>query len=131
MKGKRVGLISASNTSVQNGSGEWKYCYNAYCQFSQQVCTNLMQIYLYLLISTCFFILTTNLHWQMTNPKTQDKKNDLENSLFISELLPYLAFWSQLFTFWPTLHSTPLCQCPKSWYVLPITCFHESWTFYL
>ena len=47
---------------------------NAYCQFSQQVCTNFMQIYLYSLISTRFFILTTNLHWQMTNPKTQNKK---------------------------------------------------------
>jgi hypothetical protein len=35
---------------------------NAYCQFSQQACTNFMQTYLYLLISTHFFILTTNLH---------------------------------------------------------------------
>ena len=48
-----------------------KYCYNAgpfgdlhaYCQFSQQACTNFMQTYLHLLISTCFFILTINLHW--------------------------------------------------------------------
>ena len=38
---------------------------NAYCQFSQQACTNFMQTYLYLLISTHFFILTTNLHWGM------------------------------------------------------------------
>ena len=36
---------------------------NAYCQFSQQACTNFMQTYLYLLISTHFFILPTNLHW--------------------------------------------------------------------
>ena len=52
------------------------YCYNAvspkgtcivnaYCQFSQQACTNFMQTYLYSLISTHFFILTTNLHWGM------------------------------------------------------------------
>ena len=40
-------------------------CYNAYCQFSQQACTNFMQTYLYLLISTHFFILTTNLHWKI------------------------------------------------------------------
>ena len=36
---------------------------NAYCQFSQQACTNFMQIYLYSLISTHFFILI-NLHWK-------------------------------------------------------------------
>ena len=35
---------------------------NAYCQFSQQACTNFMQTYLYSLISTHLFILTTNLH---------------------------------------------------------------------
>ena len=35
---------------------------NAYCQFSQQACTNFMQIYLHSLISTHFFILKTNLH---------------------------------------------------------------------
>ena len=28
---------------------------------------------MYLLISTGFFILTTNLHWQMTNPRTKNK----------------------------------------------------------
>ena len=33
-----------------------------HCQFPQQVCTNFMQTYLYSLISTRFFILTTNLH---------------------------------------------------------------------
>ena len=38
---------------------------NAYCQFSQQACTNFMQTYLYSLLSTHFFILTTNLHWKM------------------------------------------------------------------
>ena len=38
---------------------------NAYCQFSKLECTKLMQTYLYLLISTHFFILTTNLHWSM------------------------------------------------------------------
>ena len=54
------------------------YCYNAvspkgtcivnaYCQFSQQACTNFMQTYLYSLISTHFFILTTNLHWSVPN----------------------------------------------------------------
>ena len=37
----------------------------AYCQFSQEACTNFMQTYLYLLISTHFFILTTNLHWKI------------------------------------------------------------------
>ena len=36
---------------------------NAYCQFSQQACTNFIQTYLYLLIPTHFFILTTNLHY--------------------------------------------------------------------
>ena len=36
------------------------------CQFSQHACTNFMQIYLYLLISTRFFILTSNLHWIMS-----------------------------------------------------------------
>ena len=36
---------------------------NAYCQFFQQACTNFMQTYLYLLISTHLFILMTNLHW--------------------------------------------------------------------
>ena len=30
---------------------------------------------------------------------SEKKFSDLENSLFITELLPYLAFWSQLFTF--------------------------------
>ena len=38
---------------------------NAYCQFSQQTCTNFMETYLYSLISTHFFILMTNLHWQI------------------------------------------------------------------
>ena len=38
---------------------------NAYCQFSQQACTNFLQTYLYSKISTHFFILTTNLHWQI------------------------------------------------------------------
>ena len=38
-------------------------CYNAYCQFSQQACTNFMQTYLHSFISTHFFVLTTNLHW--------------------------------------------------------------------
>ena len=41
------------------------YWYNAYCQFFQQACTNFMQIYLYSLISTHLFILTTNLHCSM------------------------------------------------------------------
>ena len=39
-----------------------EYCLNACCQSSQQACTIFMQTYLYLLISTHFFILTTNLH---------------------------------------------------------------------
>ena len=54
-------------------SGE--YCYNAYCQFSQQACTNFMQTYLYLLISTHFFVQTTNLHWVLltTFPSTKIK----------------------------------------------------------
>ena len=38
---------------------------NAYCQFSQQACTNFLQTYLYSKISTHFFILTTNLHRQI------------------------------------------------------------------
>ena len=63
-------------------------------------------------------------HFNMIHPVTRTPYSafsiifsDLENSLLITELLPYLAFWSQLFTFWPTLHSTPLCQCRKSWEV--------------
>ena len=38
-----------------------------YCQFSQQACTNFMQTYLDSLISTHFFILTTNLHWWISS----------------------------------------------------------------
>ena len=40
-----------------------------HCQFSQQACTNFMQTYLYSLISTHFFILTTNLHCKICNLK--------------------------------------------------------------
>ena len=43
------------------------YCYNAYCQFSQQACTNFMQTYLYSFISTQFFILTTNFAYENMN----------------------------------------------------------------
>ena len=53
--------------TVGLGRNPVKYCYNAvspkYCQFPQQTCTNFMQTYLYSLISTHFFILTTNFHW--------------------------------------------------------------------
>ena len=45
---------------------QWGHCIvNAYCQFPQQACTNFMQTYLYSLISTHIFILTTNLHCRM------------------------------------------------------------------
>ena len=49
---------------------------NAYCQFSQQACTNFMQTYLYSSISTHLFILTTNLHCTMHADKLP---NYLEN----------------------------------------------------
>ena len=64
------------------GITEKKYCYNtvspkctcivdAYCQFSQRACTNFMQTHLYLLISTHFFILTTNQHRSLHSQNKQ------------------------------------------------------------
>ena len=71
------------------------YCYNAvspkgtcivnaYCQFSQQACTNFMQTYLYSLISTHFFILTTNLH--CSNTSSPELPHSLKTSLTIHEI---------------------------------------------
>ena len=49
---------------------------NAYCQFSQQECTNVMQTYLYSLISTHFFILTTSLHCSIVvTSRTENQKS--------------------------------------------------------
>ena len=73
---------------------------NAYCQFSQQACTNFMQIYLYLLISTHFFILTTNLHWLILtcffiHINNQFALNNIENRKSALGLVPKLfkVFW--------------------------------------
>ena len=40
---------------------------NAYCQFSQQACTNKMQTYMHWSPLTCFLIVTINLHCSMKN----------------------------------------------------------------
>ena len=63
-------IINNFNYKASNycyNAGPWKgtCIVNAYCQFSQQACTNFMQTYLYSLISTHLFILTTNLHCQI------------------------------------------------------------------
>ena len=80
------------------------YCYNAvtpkrtcivnaYCQFSQQACTNFMQTYLYLLISTHFFILTTNLHWRICYCIMPPKFLDLLPPLLVIRTM-YTGAWS-------------------------------------
>ena len=70
--------------AIQLASGCRGHCIvNAYCQFSQQACTNFIQTYWYLLISTHFFILTTNLHCKISQiqihlaVKTYFTKNEI------------------------------------------------------
>ena len=65
--------VSVNALFIQRNWGEillqWGHCIvNAYCRFYQQACTNFMQTYLYSLISTHFWLLTTNLHWSMPEP---------------------------------------------------------------
>ena len=77
---------------------------NAYCQFSQQASTNFMQIYLYSLISTHFFILTTNLHCFMNSPNCTN--NDIDAlEIQIIEIVLYLN---------TNLHSILFFSCSDS-----------------
>ena len=97
---------------------------NDYCQFSQQACTNFMKTYLYSLISTSFFILTTNVHCIISKTKYICQKIlDLHNNTVAP--IFYIALYSIKdvicslknerlpFLFWGTFYCEDLISSDK------------------